>query len=509
MTSAPSPASAPPAVPPRTTGLVIVDNAGDDLAATRHLNALGHLADGRAIVRPTPGASDLPTLGLDVLVALGKHPHAARNERVTDGWTISRAWLEGAGVTDVIVDRAHLLTAEQAAALAALAAEAEATLWLLWSDSDPLQTPAVHQAQQALQAPAEVIDLWEFHQRLPAPARPPLAAGPGQESVWPPLPAADFTTFLAACRRRLARADFAQVHAIYHDAADATDDWLEAITLTGQRTAPPIGAITGWLRDHTVGCAPTPQTALIRLRAVQAALFVHGILLRWQADALGADPARRLLGDLTPHIAARLHRICRTDAAAATTLALHLNHRCRDFDLLRLADVAPDGSAIRTPALEPGGLWAASYPRYPGDKIKHPRHIDDVTWAEFAFTEPIRIPEHARPIFAAHRAWRRQCGASETDPYFVHRKEPKRRPPAAMLNSLVKRTCATLGLDPFWMHGRNCIYGTDIGVTHRTIGWTVERGLTVHPLAPVRDIGLPRPRQPRGERTRWARRPIA
>ncbi|GAT69821.1 hypothetical protein PS9374_05501 [Planomonospora sphaerica] len=113
------------------------------------------------------------------------------------------------------------------------------------------------------------------------------------------------------------------MHAIYHDAAAATDDWLEAITLTGQRTAPPIGAVTGWLRDHTVGCAPTPQTALIRLRAVQAALFVHGILLRRQADALGADPARRLLGDLTPNIAARLHRICRTDAAAATALALH------------------------------------------------------------------------------------------------------------------------------------------------------------------------------------------
>jgi hypothetical protein len=54
------------------------------------------------------------------------------------------------------------------------------------------------------------------------------------------------------------------------------------------------------------------------------------------ADALGPDPGRRLMGDLTPQIAGRLHVICRTDAAAATALALHLNHTPRDFDVCRL-----------------------------------------------------------------------------------------------------------------------------------------------------------------------------
>lgn len=63
--------------------MYVVDNAGDDLAAVRHINACGGPADGRAVLRPTPGASDVETLGWDLLVAVAKPPHAARRERVS------------------------------------------------------------------------------------------------------------------------------------------------------------------------------------------------------------------------------------------------------------------------------------------------------------------------------------------------------------------------------------------------------------------------------------------
>ena len=66
---------------------------------------------------------------------------------------------------------------------------------------------------------------------LPAPAHrcPPARRRRNRASraSWPPLPAADFPTFLAACRRYLPRAGFAQVARLYYDTAEAADAWLD------------------------------------------------------------------------------------------------------------------------------------------------------------------------------------------------------------------------------------------------------------------------------------------
>ena len=115
------PLTAPPAPPaPR---VYVVDNAGDDLAAVRHINACGGPAEHRAVLRPTPGAGDVLTTGWDLLVAAGKPPHAARREHVSAlSWQYGQAWLAGSGVTDLIVDRAHLLTRDPADAAAAASA---------------------------------------------------------------------------------------------------------------------------------------------------------------------------------------------------------------------------------------------------------------------------------------------------------------------------------------------------------------------------------------------------
>ncbi|MFC5753616.1 hypothetical protein [Actinomadura rugatobispora] len=471
--------------------LMVVDNAGDDVAAARHLAALGHPPHGRVVVRPTPGAGDVATLGLDLLVAIGKHPRAAKNERRTGfSWELGTAWLEGTGARDVIIDRAHLLGADQLTRLAATAITIGANLWLLWSTpTNPFHDHAVARARGLFDDRTQMLDLWEFQRRLPPPARPPLAAGHTDQRTWPALPAADFTTFLAACRRRLPREQFATVQAVFYDTAEATDAWYEAVLddpagphlhlthgLTGAQVT---GAVTGWLRDHTVGPAPTPHAALIRLRAVQAALLVRGILLRWQPDALGPDPARRLPGDLTPTIAARLHTIARTDAAAATALALHLNHTASRLGELTLADIAPDGAQVRGPGV--GRPPARRVHRLPSIFDAARPRAEDTAWREVAGPEPILVPRHARTLLTAHLAYRRGQDATDDDPLFPH---PQHRNPVTMLRETIRRTCRTLGLDPPWMHPGSCVNGLDVGQIPRTVGWLVERGLTVTALDP-------------------------
>jgi hypothetical protein len=204
---------------------VLVANFGDDVGAAAHLAALSSGEDGRVVVRPTPGAVDLATLGLDVLVAAGKYPGAAKTERVTAmAWEISRAWMRGRGVRDVVVDRAHRLTKPQAVALADFTAGVGASLWLVWGGR---KSPAdLHGALVSAGGGrvVEQIGLWEFRAQLPATAVELTARVPG--GSWPVLPAGDFTTFLAACRRHLSRVEFEPVAQLYYDTAQATDAWL-------------------------------------------------------------------------------------------------------------------------------------------------------------------------------------------------------------------------------------------------------------------------------------------
>lgn len=481
----------------------MVDNAGDDLAAVRHINACGGPAGHRAVLRPTPGAGDLLTTGWDLLVAAGKPPHAARREHVTTlSWEYGQAWLAGFGVTDLIVDRAHLLTRDQADAAAAAAAKAGAAVWLLWGTG---YDGAPHLVAGAR---TQVISLWEFYRRLPAAAPPlPVAAEPGQPGDWPPLPAADFLTFLAACRRYLPRREFAQVARLYYDTAEAADAWLDTYGAPrdprdGQLTPGFEAALAGWLRDSAIGPAACGPAALVRLRAVQAALFVRAIVLSWRPGPLGPQPATRLPGNLTSQVAGALQTAVRTDAAAATALSAHLNQGPAFFGLLQLSDVAPDGSAIRVP---PGR--ARSRRRItPGAAGWYGQVLaaDERSWREIATAEPILIPDCARPLFAAHLAYRRESGAVSTDPYFRHPRDPGNKPATDVLRAAIRSTAQRIGLDLPWLHGDDCRYGADIGVTWRGHSWLGERGLVLARTGPGQDQAIkPPPPIGRPARPRW------
>jgi hypothetical protein len=342
---------------PRT---VIVDNPADDAAITAHLTAAGGLAAGRAVIRPTPGAAGVGALGLDLLAAAGISAESARQEHVTGlCWEYARAWLTGHQVTDLLADRAHRLTAAQLEALGGLAAALRASLWLVWgSTSDP--AAAITTLRQAAGREVERISLWDFHGQLrPAPPGTAASAGAG---AWPVLPEADFITFLAACRRHLAPPEFAAVAGVYYDAADITDLWIELRRdVPGRSMARFAAVLTGWLRDDMLGPAPCPPAAMVRLRAVQAALFTRGVLLRWDAAALGPGPARRLPGDLAPARAAMLSACCDTGTAAAAALCLHLNHGTTHLGQLAISDIAPAGTVSRWLS-SPTASWCGCRP---------------------------------------------------------------------------------------------------------------------------------------------------
>ena len=488
--------------------MYVVDNAGDDLAAVRHINACGGLAEHRAVLRPTPGAGDVLTTGWDLLVAAGKPPHAARREHVsTLSWEYGQAWLAGSGVTDLIVDRAHLLTRDQADAAAAAARRAGAALWLLWGTGVDPYTPGYDGAPHLVAGTrTQVISLWEFYQRLPA-ATPPAAAEPGQPGDWPPLPAADFPTFLAACRRYLPRREFAQVARLYYDIAETADAWLDTYggprdPRDGKITPGFEAALTGWLRDSAIGPAPCGPAALVRLRAVQAALFVRAIVLSWRPGPLGPQPATRLPGNLTSQVAGALQTAVRTDAAAATALSVHLNQGPAFFGLLQLSDVAPDGSAIRVPPGRARPLRRGITPGA-GGRYGQVLEADERSWRELAAAEPIRIPECARALFAAHLAYRRASDAASTDPYFAHPRDPGNKPATDVLRAAIRSTTQRIGLDLPWLHGDDCRYGADIGLTWRGHSWLAERGLVLARTGPGQDQTITPPRPIVPARPRW------
>ncbi|GAA4102737.1 hypothetical protein [Nonomuraea soli] len=499
------PIERPPFTPPR---VVLVRNVADHAPLPRAIAKVLTLDHGRVVVRPTPGASDTATLALDVLTALGKHPHAARNERAQNqAWQYGAAWLIGARISDLIVDRAHLLHPDRLADLVRLAERTGASLWLLWTGHPPAELE--HALAALTQRVVEVRELpylsycFDPAEDLPADratdrsaARPLVGrsiAPTPQASPWPALPSADFTTFLAACRRHLPGHAFTRVAGEFYAVAARAESWMlthRTLIVSGPAFTAHLAALA---RDHILGPADDANHALIRLRALQAALFLQGVLLRWDPAALGPEPARRLPGTLTGPIAHRLSTMCRTELAAATALSLHLNHGPTYFEALRCADIDPDAATITTPDHIDDHDMLPTNPkhRHPWPVVRA-RFLADAR-RELSLGTTLHLPAAAGWLLAAHLAHRRLQGANADDPFFVHPSQPHRSPAAALTEG-IRRTCQTLQLaTPPWLHTGDCKFGADRGLVHRTQGWLTERCLTAHLLDPT---GLPHVEHP-------------
>ncbi|MFF5205854.1 hypothetical protein [Streptosporangium sp. NPDC000396] len=466
---------------------IIVDNRHHLRATQHYLHRLGTLHATntpcpRLLVRPTPGGGDELTLGLDILAALGKNPEGLRHDKIGGtGWELTRAWLTATGITDLLIDRAHTLPSDRIADLITLSDELGIWLWLIWSGDEHL-VPAMKLIVEAGH-PDQVIRPQDLPDVLPL----PRVARPEHREPWPALPAADFTTFRAACRRHLsprafARADehyraaVGRVHVWMADHDPRLDDWLAL-------PSPPLTDVatdlTGWLRDTHLGPATEPALALIVLRATQAALFRHAIFLRWNPATLGPAPAARLPGDLTPARARDLAALAPTDHVAATALSLHLNLPPTHFGCFRHGDLAADASLLTAPPPH-------SHPPPPQAKLFYAPNGAltplSVAEGELACCQgPILIPPHARHLLAAHQALRRHQNADADEPLFLNDHDPARTPATVLLQRTI-RTCDRLNLNPPWLHRGPCKYGADVGLAPRSYGWLHERALVLRQL---------------------------
>ena len=128
---------------------------------------------------------------------------------------------------------------------------------------------------------------------------------------------------------------------------------------------------------------------------------------------------------------------------------------------------------------------------------------DERSWRELATAEPILIPDCARPLFAAHLAYRRESGAASTDPYFAHPRDPANKPATDVLRAAIRSTAQRIGLDLPWLHGDDCRYGADIGLTWRGHSWLGERGLVLARTGPGQDQTITPPRPIVPARPRW------
>lgn len=227
------------------------------------------------------------------------------------------------------------------------------------------------------------------------------------------------------------------------------------------------GALAAWLRDTHLGPCPDPGTALITLRATQAALFCRGVLLRWDPAALGADPAARLRGTVDPrHRPHTLYAWAKTAGAAITVLSLHLNRPPLYFNCWRLRHAAVNG--VTAPDTGAHHHQVPQYLRYPDYQTA----IDTTSGAEeIACAHAIELPEPARVILAAHRAYRLIQGAGDADPLFVAPRTGEQASYAAMRQTAI-RTAGRLRIMPPWLHPDPCRYGADIGLRHAcSDGW--------------------------------------
>lgn len=433
----------------------------------------------QVLVRPTPSAVDQATLALDLLVALGKNPETLVGERIgTAVWDHARAWLAAAAVTDLVVDRAHHLAVDRLRDLAGLAAWLRCRVWLIWSGSGDLD--AVSAAAQEARARWTSIgpDLLDRLLRLPSRLVPS-----GSRLASRVLPAAEFTTFRAACRRHLSPSEFADVDGIYLDAAGRVDRWIERHhRLRGQGRQAFGAELAVWLRDEQLGPVADPGAALVTLRATQAALFIRGVLLRWDPALLGADPARRLPGTIDPNrLPHDLYAGARTAPAAITALSLHLNQPPLYFDCWRVDDVPANGSTV-SPRVTRHYHQAPQYLSEPDyrDAIEATSGVEEIPCQH-----AIRLPRPAHVLLAAHRTYRLLQGAQVTDPLFTAPRTGEQATHTG-LRATAARTVARLHQTPQWLHGDDCRYGGDIGLNRRVFGWLIERGLSVHLL----DLGL-------------------
>ena len=315
-----------PADDPGHARMIIVGDPDDGPDTGKLLNHIDNLDRGVLVVHPVPGTTGLPDLALAVLAALGKDLDARPKHHPRRWWDLARAWTVGHRIDHLVVDRAHTLPANLVHHLTGLAATAQATVWFI-----DAHAPGAAPALAALGA-TETASVGHLHRLAEtARSRPPHPNTSAGQIPAMSMPCAGFLTFRYACERHLPAAHVRDVDAAWRAAFGATQSWLMRTAPYDRLSRPPIGqlraalpAIAATLSARLAAVlytAVNQSTALLRLRATEAALFRHGLLLHHQPHRAGGHE-HLLHCPLTPIAAATINRTVSTHAAAAAILHL-------------------------------------------------------------------------------------------------------------------------------------------------------------------------------------------
>ncbi|MFF2810419.1 hypothetical protein ACFVT2_25275 [Streptomyces sp. NPDC058000] len=93
------------------------------------------------------------------------------------------------------------------------------------------------------------------------------------------------------------------------------------------------------------------------------------------------------------------------------------------------------------------------------------------------------LPDHAVPLVAAHLAYRRLQGATDTDPLFVHPDSAGDKSPEPGLREAVVRTCYRIRFNPAWLHRAHCRHRDEDQRDAQQAGWMHHRGRDLSPLS--------------------------
>ncbi|WP_410595481.1 hypothetical protein [Amycolatopsis sp. lyj-23] len=228
--------------------VAVLADPGDDVAVTKALLDWHCPAAGRVTVHPTPFSAAPNTLAHDVLAALGRPVTRLSAEQISGAipaWQAVAAWVGAEEITQVVVLRAHTLSAAGWARLLELRERTGIALVMVW------HAPALHApwGEHLAGVPyRETDDVGEIC-AVTAPA--PLPPGQDDDLVdggdgepgdrlggedgrapdapsWdlPPLPGGDVASFRAEAFRQLPIQQFLQVDAAYQRGMAAACRWL-------------------------------------------------------------------------------------------------------------------------------------------------------------------------------------------------------------------------------------------------------------------------------------------
>ena len=299
------------------------------------------LPAGRVAVLARPAARRRRSLAHDLLAAVGVRADASGGAERDEGlqWLRAQLWLTAHRVRELIVLHAEWLSADVLAELLLLAAAANLRTWLvteLVEDDTPFADVLTGWTDRICSSAdlTRELDLPDDNSTN-VPAAPTQLPGPFPRQ----LPAEDFPSFRAACRRTLPDDQFTAVDELLAREAAA----LETALATGRPVS--VQSVADWVHDRYRNLA-TDTELLTATRAAQVVLFRRGWFLQVDTPGLlaaAADcprPASRTAGHwsrLAVYAQPRRGAICALAAADLTAT---------EMAALRVGDITADGAAV-------------------------------------------------------------------------------------------------------------------------------------------------------------------